>query len=82
MPRVTLFVAEACHLCEEARRVVREVHAELDFEFDVVDIEGNDELELAYRALLPVVEIDGRRAFTFEVDPEELRERLVGAVES
>ena len=53
--------------------------AELGFELDVVDIGGDAELEARYRALLPVVEIDGREAFTYFVDPDALRARLAGA---
>ena len=46
------------------------------FELDVVPIDGDPGLEERYRALLPVVEIDGERAFTYFVDPDALRERL------
>lgn len=49
---------------------------DLAFELSVVEIDGDDELERAYRALLPVVEVDGEPAFVFEVDPAALRERL------
>ena len=53
-----------------------EARAELGFELDLVDIAGDAELETRYRALLPVVEIDGEQAFTYFVDPAALRERL------
>jgi hypothetical protein len=43
-----------------------------------VDITGDPELEAQYREWLPVVEIDGRRAFVYYVDPGALR-RKVGA---
>lgn len=76
MPRVTLYLAEGCHLCAEARAVLEELRPELGFELVLVDIGGDPVLEEAYRVLLPVVEIDGERAFVFEVDPLELRERL------
>ena len=76
--RVVVYVAENCTLCEEAIRVMGEARAELEFELDVVDIDGDDLLERRYRALLPVVEIDGREAFVFEVDPDALREWLAG----
>ncbi len=53
--------------------------AELGFELDLVDIGGDAELEARYRALLPVVEIDGVEAFTYFVDPDAFRARLSGA---
>ena len=49
---------------------------ELGFELEVVDIEGDAALEAAYREHLPVVEIDGERAFTYFVEPGALRRRI------
>ena len=68
-----LFSAEGCHLCERALEVVEQVTAG---DFERVDIGGFPELEAAYRASIPVVEIDGERAFTYFVQPEALRRRL------
>mgnify|MGYP000235742049 CR=1 FL=1 len=45
-------------------------------DFELVDIGGDAELEAAYRTSIPVVEIDGERAFTFFVQPDALRQRL------
>jgi hypothetical protein len=56
--------------------VVEGLQAELGFELAVVDIGGRPELELRYRENLPVVEIDGERAFSYFVDVEALRDRL------
>jgi hypothetical protein len=56
--------------------VVEGLRAELGFELDVVDIGGRPELELRYRELLPVVEIDGGHAFSYFVDRDALRSRL------
>jgi len=53
---------------------VREVCGD---DFEAVDIGGNPALESAYRESIPVLEIDGERAFTYFVQPEALRERLV-----
>jgi Glutaredoxin-like domain (DUF836) len=56
---------------------VGEVRADVDFELDVVDIGGVSELEARYRELLPVIELDGEIAFTYFVDADALRARLV-----
>jgi Glutaredoxin-like domain (DUF836) len=56
--------------------VVRAVQSEVGFQLELVDIEGEPSLEARYREHLPVVEIDGVRAFTWFVDPQALRERL------
>jgi hypothetical protein len=54
------------------------VLAESGVPFDEVDITGDPALEAAYREWLPVVEIDGERAFVYHVDPAALR-RKAGA---
>ena len=46
-------------------------------EFDEVDISGDAELEARYREWLPVVEIDGERAFVYYVDAAALRRKLL-----
>ncbi len=74
--RVTVYHAAGCHLCERARELVSRVHDELAFELDEVDITGDPELEARYREWLPVVEIDGRRAFVYYVDEAALRRKL------
>ena len=45
-------------------------------DFERVDIGGDADLEAGYRESIPVVEIDGERAFTFFVQPDALRRRL------
>jgi hypothetical protein len=48
------------------------------FDLELVDITGDAALEAAYREHLPVVEIDGIRAFTYFVPADAFTERLVG----
>jgi glutaredoxin len=76
VPKVSFYYSPECHLCAAARRVLESVRAELDFELEEVDISGEPELETRYREWLPVVEIDGERAFTYFVYPDALRQRL------
>jgi Glutaredoxin-like domain (DUF836) len=74
-PRVVVYTAACCHLCEAALEVVRDVCGD---GFELIAIDGVPELEARYREQLPVVEIDGERAFTFFVEPDALRTRLAG----
>jgi glutaredoxin len=66
--RVVVYYANDCHLCERARETLAEVRREHDFELDEVDIGGVPDLEQRYREWLPVVEIDGERAFVYHLD--------------
>jgi hypothetical protein len=72
-PRVRLYVADGCHLCGVAVEVVRTV---CGGDFELVDISGDPDLERRYRAVIPLVEIDGEERFRFEVDEEDLRALL------
>ena len=70
--RVTVFHAQQCSLCDRARAVLDRVGVP----FDDIDVTGDDELEARYREWLPVVEIDGERAFVYYVDEAALRRKL------
>ena len=74
--RVTLYHAEGCHLCDRALEVVRDARVRVPFTLELVDIGGNDTLEAEYREFLPVIEIDGIRAFTYFVTVAGLLDRL------
>jgi hypothetical protein len=74
--RVVVYHAVDCSLCARALEVVEAARDELGFDLETIDIGGDLDLEARYRADLPVVEIDGVRAFTYFVDPEALRARL------
>ena len=74
--RVAVFTASGCHLCEQALAVVHDARARAAFELEVIDIAGDPEREAEFRPLLPVIEIDGVRAFTYFVTVEALLECL------
>jgi glutaredoxin len=71
-PDVRFFHAQGCHLCERARDVLDRVGAQ----YEAVDVTGDPELEARYREWLPVIEIDGARAFVYYVDESALRRKL------
>jgi glutaredoxin len=74
--RITLYHAAGCHLCERAQGQLARLRAELGFELEEVDITGDPELEARYREWLPVVEIDGERAFVYWLDEAAFRRKV------
>ena len=56
--------------------MVRGLRDEVPFELELVSIDRDPALEARYREHLPVIEIDGERAFTYFVDADALRARL------
>jgi len=73
---VVLYTREGCTLCRHARSAILSVQREIDFSFREVDIGWEGELYDLYKFDIPVVEIDGVRAFKHRVDPDALRARL------
>jgi hypothetical protein len=56
--------------------VLHEIRQEIAFDFEEIDIDGDPALEARYREWLPVVEINGERAFVYYVDSAALRRKL------
>jgi glutaredoxin len=75
---VTIYLADGCHLCESAQRVLAAVREDIPFRLVEVAIDGDPDLETAYRERIPVVAVDGEEAFTYFVHPDALRRRLGG----
>jgi len=61
-----------CHLCDDARAVLKRVGAT----FDEVDITTDDALHAAYLERIPVVLLDGVERFELFVDEAALRRLL------
>jgi glutaredoxin len=75
--RVVLYSRPGCHLCDVAREVLLSTRERSPFEFEEVDIERDDALELEYGIRIPVVDVDGEERFEIEIDRGELA-RLLG----
>ena len=56
-----------------------EARADVEFDLREVDITNDEALEASYREWLPVVEIDGRRRFTYFVQPDAFRAAVAQA---
>jgi hypothetical protein len=55
---------------------VSRLQRELGFPYEEVDITGDEALEARYRTFLPVVEVDGERAFVYYVDEAALARKV------
>ena len=79
---VVLYGAPGCGLCDDARRVLEAAREPLGFALREVDISTDPRLEAAHRHEIPLVTVDGRRAFIFRVEPGELRRQVLAASQS
>lgn len=73
MTTVVLYARQGCHLCDEARQVIEQLQASVNFVFEEIDIERDDALLRDYGIRIPVVEVDGQELFEISVDPSALR---------
>ena len=65
-----------CCLCDEAKAILVKVRREVPFDLCEVDIESAPELYATYKERIPLVFVNGRPAFKFRVEEEDLRRRL------
>jgi len=68
-----VYGAEDCCLCDEAMALLRELAPELNLSLRYVRIDGDPELERAYRSQIPVGFLGGSKLFKYRVDVERLR---------
>jgi hypothetical protein len=58
------------------RAVVDAMSREMRFDLEEVDVDGDPALVAAYGEEVPVLLVNGRKAFKYRVTPTELRARL------
>lgn len=75
--RITLYTRADCHLCDEARAIVRAVCAELGESFEEIDVDDAVGLPARYDDEVPVTLVDGKQHDFWRVDPQRLRAALL-----
>lgn len=80
MPRVTLYTRAGCCLCHEAKHVLLAARQRAAFDYEEIDIDGDPHWRALYNEEVPVIAIDGRKAFKYRVRLEEFLKKLAGRV--
>jgi len=73
---VEIYTRPGCHLCDEAKVVIDRVRLRFPFAFHIINIETDPDLEETYREQIPVVLINGNKAFKYHVDERELEKKV------
>jgi thiol-disulfide isomerase/thioredoxin len=76
MVKVEIYSKRDCHLCDEAKTVLLHVQARTPFELVELDIEKDPALFERFKEEVPVVFVDGHKAFKFRVDEKDFEQRL------
>jgi glutaredoxin len=74
--RLTLYTRAGCCLCEDAKRVIAEASSHADFDYEEVDIDADSALRTKYNDEVPVLAINGVKAFKYRVTMKELLKKL------
>ena len=74
--QIRLYTRRDCCLCEEMKGVVRNVAEEVSLEVEEVDVDSEPDLREKFGGEVPVLFIDGRKAFKYRVAARELKKKL------
>lgn len=72
MHKLTLYGAPQCCLCDDAKAVLDKVRKSVRFDLEMVDISGDPELVERYGTEIPVLCIDGVKAFRYRIHEKKL----------
>jgi glutaredoxin len=78
MHEVVVYSRKGCHLCDVVTQTLAELQSEAEFRWSVVDIDATPELRQKFNDEVPVVFIDGRRAFKYRMDRGQFLRALAG----
>ena len=76
MVNITIYSKKNCHLCDIAKITLLKIRKEFPFSLIEVDIEKDKEIFEKYKYLIPVIEIDAEKTFTYKVNETELKKIL------
>ncbi len=74
--RVDIYSKPDCPLCEKAKRVIQGVQTRIPFQLVELNIEEDPTLFEKFQYDIPVIFIDGHKAFKHRVGVEEFERRL------
>ncbi len=78
MHEVIVYSRSSCHLCDVVKETLVRLEGEADFHWREVDIDADEQLRRQYNDEVPVVFIDGRKAFKYHMEAREFLRKLRG----
>lgn len=74
--QIDIYSRPGCHLCDEAKGVIERVRRRVPLSICVINIEEDSQLETAYGTEIPVIFINGKKAFKYHVDEAALEKKV------
>jgi glutaredoxin len=73
---VVVYSRRGCHLCEVVKESLTKLSRRGGFTWREIDVDSDSELRRLYNDEVPVVFIDGRKAFKYRMDEREFLRKL------
>jgi glutaredoxin len=74
---VIVYSRKGCHLCEVVKESLSKLSRRGGFTWHEIDVDGDADLRRQFNDEVPVVFIDGRKAFKYRMDEQEFLRKLV-----
>lgn len=78
MHEVLVYSRPGCHLCDTVKATLTQLQPTADFRWRDIDIDTDPTLRARYNDQIPVVFIDGRKAFKYHMDAQQFLRALAG----
>jgi len=76
MHEVVVYSRKGCHLCEVVKETLAQVQGDAEFQWREVDIDADPQLLQKFSDEVPVVFINGRKAFKYRMDRRQFLRKL------
>jgi glutaredoxin len=73
---VVVYSRKGCHLCEVVKESLHKLSRRGGFTWQEIDVDSDHELRREYNDQVPVIFIDGHKAFKYHMDEREFLRRL------
>jgi glutaredoxin len=74
--QVVVYSRKGCHLCEVVKESLTKLSRRGGFTWQEIDVDSDGELRRQFNDEVPVVFIDGRKAFKYRMDEREFLKKL------
>lgn len=73
---VILYSRRGCHLCEIVKESLSKLARQAQFSWQEVDVDSDDSLRRQFTDEVPVVFINGKKAFKYRMDERDFLRKL------
>ena len=73
---IEIYSRPGCHLCDEAKKVIERIQRRIPFTLRVINVETDPSLEREYGEQIPVVFINGKKAFKYHINEAEFESKV------